>query len=183
MNFADPFGLCERPGGLKKGQIGICIEAFISGHALGAGDRRGTQSDGGSYRVSARFVVDLASGQAGPCECKLGKSFGVFSGDGGVAVGGPAADGNGWTFSVIGAARTRANPLPGNIDYTIDIHVSPDGAVVPAGGEIDGYPSWEVWAYPAGGAPYLVWEYRDQGQQRRLYGSGDVKVPDARKEP
>ena len=182
VNFADPMGLCERPKGLKKGQVGICVEAFISGHAYGAGDRRSARSDWGSYRVSARFAVDPASGRAGPCECKLGKTGGLIPGDGAIFVGGPAANGGGSNFGVSGSARTLVNPFLFNIDYSFFVHVSQDGNVVPAGGEIDGYPSWEIWAYPTDGKPaYLVWDYQDRGQSRRLYGSGDVKVPDARK--
>lgn len=61
VNYSDPFGLCRKPRGLKKGEIGICIETFIAGPSAGVprstADNRGFSATGGSYRTSDRFIV------------------------------------------------------------------------------------------------------------------------------
>ncbi len=37
LRFVDPTGLCSAPSALKKGQVGICFEAFIAAKRVGVG--------------------------------------------------------------------------------------------------------------------------------------------------
>ncbi|MGB7069748.1 MAG: RHS repeat-associated core domain-containing protein [Pyrinomonadaceae bacterium] len=60
IKFVDPNGLCSVPSGLKKGQVGICVEAFIATKSvglggLGRGDNRGF--NGNNRILSARVMV------------------------------------------------------------------------------------------------------------------------------
>ncbi len=60
LRFVDPTGLCSAPTGLKKGQVGICFEAFIAAPKLGTGgighgDGRG--HNGNNEQLTARVTV------------------------------------------------------------------------------------------------------------------------------
>ena len=70
-NRSDPNGRCSPPPGLKPGQIGICIEAFISSvkaekHGMtGYGDGRGFSGDDASLTAKVRTHI-IANRREGP---------------------------------------------------------------------------------------------------------------------
>ena len=64
LMFVDPEGLCSIPSGLKAGQVGICIEAFIAARRIdtfGHGDARKHESNDPSATARMRFsaIVSL----------------------------------------------------------------------------------------------------------------------------
>ncbi len=64
LTYVDSTGLCSVPSGLKKGQVGICIEAFIAAPrvgpgGIGYGDGRSTQGDGRNADLTNRLQVQL----------------------------------------------------------------------------------------------------------------------------
>jgi len=100
LKYVDPNGECAVPGGLKGGQVGICIESFIAAPrigGLGFGDNRGFESNDpdATFRTSVRMIIDPESGQvlhsrerAGVSEAGLFKPMiglkGVMSVHGGI---------------------------------------------------------------------------------------------------
>jgi RHS repeat-associated protein len=152
VNAADPSGLCTKPLGLKPGQIGICVESFISKSGFGvpafASNNRGPSSDGGDYKTSHQFIVDLTTGTIVALPPKMGKTSLFGSGMSAYGTGIVASytkDGDG--FSIVyakGSGKTLF--LPAAIDYFFEIAVSDKGCISVAGG-YDGYPSWEMWMY------------------------------------
>ena len=59
-NNVDVKGRCSAPAGLKPGQVGICIEAFIATKRfkiIGLGDGRGFSGD--NEKLTARFRTDI----------------------------------------------------------------------------------------------------------------------------
>ena len=59
-NRTDPNGRCSPPPGLKPGQVGICIEAFIAGKTFktfGAGNDR--TFSGNDEKLTSKFRVDI----------------------------------------------------------------------------------------------------------------------------
>jgi len=177
VSYFDPFGLCDKPKAQRGNDVGVCIEAYISARLLGAGNARGPQSDGGGYKTSIRFTINPGTGElTSRPEFSLGMTAGVIPGTGALAVGVPQSNGmGGWNVSVMGSARQSELPLLGNINFNLDIHVS-RGGHVGVSGKHDGYPSYEVWSYPArGGTPKLVYHH-DETNLLALYGRGDVQV-------
>ena len=65
---------------------------------------------------------------------------------------------------------------PWAITYDIGLNVSASGVVTPAGGNHDGYPSYEVWAYRVGAQPERVYGH-SQGKIWELRPPAEVKVP------
>ncbi len=58
LRYVDPNGLCTAPTGLKAGQVGICLEAFIATPrvgGIGKGDGRTFSGDDGS--LTSRMTV------------------------------------------------------------------------------------------------------------------------------
>ena len=181
VSYSDPYGLCKKPKAQKDGEIGICIESFIAAKLAGAGNGRGPNGNGGGFKTSIRFTMNPRTGRlTSRPEYGIGKTMGLIPGTGALGIGVPQSDGNGgWTVAVGGSARQVEILILGNINFNINLHVSANGRVTTAGGTHDGYPSYEVWAYPAGGGANLVYYYRE-GQIGQLYGRGDVTVPDRR---
>jgi hypothetical protein len=173
-SYSDPFGLCKRPQG--KG-IGVCIEAYIRAHLMGAGDNRGPQGDGGTSKLSISFTIDPKTGELTGARSAIGKTFGLVRGTGFGIVGTPQSDGHGgWNVTAFGDARNRVNPILGDIDAAFVINVTKDGGVSVVEATHDGYPSYEVWAYSDDGAKQ-IYDHKE-GKQRELYGCCDVNYKD-----
>jgi RHS repeat-associated protein len=175
VGFSDPYGLCERP--LGKG-VGICVQSFIGAKTVGGlpvGDNRGPRGDGGSYKTSQRFSVDPASGAQSGYQENVGATMGTV-GIGGFSIS-PSrpTEGGGFTVSVSGNAMSVDMPPGADITYSFDIHVSADGKVSVTGGEFDGYPSFEIYAYgPDGNARRIA--YYPEGNITALGGDTERKV-------
>lgn len=179
VTFSDPFGLCERPKGLKEGQVGICIETFIAGPSRGvpkwAADNRTFSASGGSYKTSDRFIVEPASGAVLDDATHIGKT-GPFHGIGtiGHSQGEQFTPGV-TTVGAIANARTLSPWPPFNINYSLALDVTQDGAVSVSGSH-DGFPSLAIWVYRQGRAPELIYQHRETNVLD-LRGCCDVKIP------
>lgn len=177
--YTDPFGLCERPKSVKEGQVGICIETFIAGPSRGvpkwSADNRGFSANGGSYKTTDRFTVDLAGGKVTDGLTAIGQT-GPFKGIGTLG----HSDGEQFspgvtTIGAIANARTVSPWPPFNINYSLTVDVSRTGSVR-VGGTHDGFPSIELWAYRLGQAPERVYGH-EEGSVLKLGGCCDKKVP------
>jgi RHS repeat-associated protein len=59
-NRTDPNGKCSPPAGLKPGQVGICIEAFIATKTFrGVGAGNGRTFNGNDETLTSKFRVDI----------------------------------------------------------------------------------------------------------------------------
>ena len=178
--FTDPFGLCEKPAGVKKGTIGICIETFIGGKlvsAIGGGDNRSFASNGGTYRTSDRFTVKTSTGAVSGNYSGngIGKTFGRFQGTGHVGHTSTSTD-NGTTVNASAHALNGLHAPPLGIDYHLQIDVSKDGKVRVSGTH-DGYPSYEGWVYEEGKDPRLVHKHESSGNMGDLAPPEEITVP------
>ena len=134
VNFGDPFGLCKKPKGLKKGEIGVCVESFIAKPGPNvpsfAADHRSFSSTGGTYKTSDRFRVNVQSGQVSDDEMSLGSTlnvpgFGIVEHDiTRYAGGGLGVTANAW-------AHTTLQPFLGAIHYSLQINFERDGTISP----------------------------------------------------
>jgi hypothetical protein len=86
----------------------------------------------------------------------------------------PTKDG-GHSVSVTGNAMSVDMPPGMDITYSFDISISKDGTVSVTGGEFDGFPSFEIWAYPENGKPQLV-KFYGESNITALGGEPDRKV-------
>jgi RHS repeat-associated protein len=175
VSYSDPYGLCKKPTGLKKGEVGICIETFIAGPSAGVpratADNRTFSSTGGTYRTSDRFIVQ-ADGNVRNASSGKGKTFGILPGVGDISHSSVAAGGT----TVISASmdvRTLSPWPPFNINYDFNITVA--GGDVRVSGTHDGFPSYEIWAYQEGKNARLVYGHRETNVLD-LRGCCDQKV-------
>lgn len=184
VNNSDPFGLCKDPASRQKGMVGICIETFIAGASAGVpgavADNRGPSSSGGSFKTSDRFAVNPRTGavldEAQP-NGGVGSTAGV-PGAGFVGHSKVSSSAEGTTIAAGADARTMSPYPPGNIDYNVNLQVSPTGDVkLLPGGSSDGFPSMEIWVYRDGQAPQLLYS-KKEGNVMQLMGCCDTKVPD-----
>ncbi|MDZ4862278.1 MAG: RHS repeat-associated core domain-containing protein [Gemmatimonadota bacterium] len=175
ISFRDPYGLCEKPIG--KG-VGICIQAFISAPTVmgqAVGDGRGPRSDGGTYKTSHRFSVDPSSGKMTGLQQGVGATKGQAGiGELMVSPVRQTKDG-GHSVSVTGNAMSVDMPPGMDITYSFDVNISKDGKVSVTGGEFDGFPSFEIWAYPEKGKPQLV-KFYGESNITALGGEPERKV-------
>ena len=177
VNYSDPFGLCDEPPGLKEGEIGICIEAFIAGPSAGvpawAADNRTFSPDGGTYKTSQRLIINLGARTVRNAGSGIGSTHGIRGLGWVSAVTIPQS--GGVLIAVRSEARTKS-PWPlGNIDYIFNIRVGNDGAVSLAYGSHDGFPSYEIWVYRKGKDPQLLYHH-NEGNVFQLTDPLDVGV-------
>jgi RHS repeat-associated protein len=162
LKYVDPNGKCAVPAGLKEGQVGICIEAFIAAGriaGIGFGDNRDFQENdpNGTARISYKSIIDPQSGaivkettQAGVT--KAGLTEGLSVGKQGTvdAVGGSATTPEGTRFSIYLSGKNgfaAINRL-GSIGVLADFTVDRSGGVgVNSNSRTKGYPSIEGYAY------------------------------------
>jgi RHS repeat-associated protein len=186
----DVGGHCSAPAGLKGGQTGVCIEAFISAKRFGPldvalGDGRKVDPNGGTYRVRGDVRIDPGSNGQISTNSDVAKSSVIVEGlglrgTGGVAlVGAPTtyADGN-RHFTIVGQGTNGFEGAPlapkGDISFKIDFTVDPSGNV-----SIDSvtgrtFPSLEVFSYQPDQTPQLLFTFSEnkiedlQKPQKRL---------------
>jgi RHS repeat-associated protein len=164
LKYVDPDSKCAVPAGLKEGQVGICIEAFIAAKRIamvGLGDNRNFQANDptGTARLSYKSVIDPASGkilseseQPGISRIGLTKklSFGL---QGTMDVSGTSAQSSGGTrFSIYLSGKNGFSFLNskflGPIGALADFTVDHSGGVTPSDASVSkGYPSVEGYAY------------------------------------
>jgi len=161
VSYADPYGLCKRPQGLRKGEIGICIETFIAGPSAGVpsatADNRGFSATGGTYRTSDRFIVQ-SDGRVRDVSANVGKTFGFLPGIG-IPTHVSATDGTQTAIFASVDSGTLSPWPPFNINYQFEITV--EAGNVSIAGSHDGFPSYEVWVYEDGKAPRLIYGHRE----------------------
>jgi RHS repeat-associated protein len=176
-SYSDPFGLCKRPKG--KG-IGICVEGYIKTKFFGLGDNRGAQSNGGTYKTSMRFSIDPKTGIIRGIEHDIGSTHG-HKGFGGTDVSPAKSDGHGGWNVTTSASAVNGTGYGPMIDYSVTLNVSKDGKVTVAGGNLDGFPSVEVWSYDKAGKATNVMDYDGgnpmPGALKLFDGYGDVPLP------
>jgi RHS repeat-associated protein len=162
LKYVDPNGKCAVPAGLKEGQVGICIEAFIAAGriaGIGFGDNRTFEPNdpNATARISYKSIIDPQSGeivkettQAGVT--KAGLTEGLSVGKQGTvdAVGGSATTPEGTRFSIYLSGKNgfaAINRL-GAIGVLADFTVDRGGGVTPNDNSATkGYPSVEGYAY------------------------------------
>jgi hypothetical protein len=111
----------------------------------------------------------------------IGSTFGL-PGYGDVRLQVTGSAGAGWDITAtaqgVGTAFNRVGLGPGReIDFTVRVHVAPDGNVsLSPGGSWDGFPSLEGWVYPENGAPYLLLE-TGETNLKDLDGPADKRLP------
>jgi RHS repeat-associated protein len=161
VSYSDPYGLCKRHAGLRRGEIGICIETFIAGPSAGVprstADNRSFSGTGGSYRTSDRFIVQ-SDGRVRNTSQGVGSTFGFIPG-----IGIPnhtyAMEGTKTTIFASVDSGTLSPWPPFNINYQFEISV--DGGNVSVEGSHDGFPSYEIWVYEEGKDPRMVYGHRE----------------------
>jgi hypothetical protein len=153
------------------------LETYIRGTFFGLGDKRGTSSDGGSYKTSIRFSIDTKDGRVSGLETDIGSTSGK-KGIGGVDVTRKSDGNGGWNLTLTGSALNGSGK-GAMIDYNISLNISSEGTVTVTGGAHDGFPSIEGWSYNEGSEPKQFYDHA-QGMFIRflkLFGDSDTKVP------
>jgi RHS repeat-associated protein len=168
----DVGGHCSAPAGLRGGQTGICIEAFIAAKTIGGigrGDGRDFSATGGTYRfrvdvrvdpgLSGNISINTDAGRSGVILPGLG-----FRGDGTAGLSGITTDDAGnRTFTVSGSAVNGEqfinkyvpffDPAPkGDISFDLTFTVTPKGQVTLDKAESRTFPSLEIYNYNSSGA-------------------------------
>jgi RHS repeat-associated protein len=180
VNDVDPSGLATDPApGTDK--IRIVFNAFIPTpyaralpgdqgyvHQNGLkGDNRGYSPNGGTYRVMHTIVINPKTGKATAWDAPgvshmvlLGQTLPPSTGTGSLCtqVNSDKKRG-GWNIHIQGSALVGyiIGKVSPSINYSMQLHVSPKGAVSFYPGHIDGYPAYELWAYNGKKMPLLVY--------------------------
>jgi RHS repeat-associated protein len=170
LRYVDPNGLCSIPAGIREGQIGICISAFIAAKRLGFwhlsfGDDRGPMAYDRArrYRWKEQIIVDPSTGQIS-AQAYAGLSCAVFEpfclpGSESTQIS-QERDANGNTLlriqasAVNGFERATHGFLgpSGVIQADLLLIVSPNGSVsLGAGSQATSYPSFEIYTYNSTG--------------------------------
>jgi RHS repeat-associated protein len=168
----DVGGHCSAPAGLKGGQTGICVEAFIAAktiNGIGRGDGRTFSPTDGTYRFRVDVRVDPGANGNISINTDTGRSGVIvkglgFKGEGTATVSGSATDDSGnRTFTVSGTAVNGEqfinqyvpffNPAPqGDISFDLKFTVTPGGEVTLDKAESRTFPSLEIYNYDSSGA-------------------------------
>jgi RHS repeat-associated protein len=158
--LTDPSGLCDRPSGLKPGQVGICVASFIEKSffwLVGRGDRRGPEAQAGTSRIETRLIVDPNKHSVTKTNETINRS-GILIKDvgprgvGGSSVSQPTTDKQGNTqFQVSQDAHSSyalGGLIFGSIDNHLNLKVTPNGEVgIDPGSSARDFPSLEVFRY------------------------------------
>jgi RHS repeat-associated protein len=162
LNYIDPDGRCAVPSGLQQGQVGICIESFISSPRIGGvgfGDNRSfTPNDSSAtFRTSLRMIIDPKTGnilrqskEAGTSEVGITKPLVGLKGTT-TLTGGSSTDNDGvhhYSFFITGLNGFSALNSFGVINILVNMSVDQAGKVsVNSGSSAKGFPSIEGFAY------------------------------------
>jgi len=177
-------GNCSAPAGLRGGQTGVCVEAFIAAARIGGvglGDNRSFNPNGGTYRFRVDVRVDPGTDggvsvnkDAGYSKVGFeGLNFGA-RGTGDVTLGPVTTDADGNRhFEVTGSADNgfeAVNHL-GTISFDLKFTAAPDGTVTLDKAMGTRFPSIESYTYNSYG--HLTGTLL-QAPERQ---SGDLKKP------
>jgi len=175
LKNVDIGGKCSAPAGLKGGQTGICIEAFISMSRFGplnvaVGDGRKFDPNGGTYRIRGDVRIDQGTNGAISTNKDIARSSVIFEGlglrgTGDVALAGqPTTDADGNRhFTVVGEGKNGFSGAPGapqgDISFRINFTVDPAGnaSVDSVAGRT--FPSLEIFSYQPGQSPQLLFGF------------------------
>lgn len=173
LAYTDPNGRCSAPAGLSKGNVGICIEAFIasptigSGALHGIGDNRGFAANDPSktFRIELIGTVTPGQGSSGwtyDLTGQPGVSKAVILGfekslpgtiNWAVKTTSIDKDGNAHltiTMTGINGFSGMPGAPAGEITLNVNLVVTPDGKVGIEGGARTAYPSVGIYAYTMG---------------------------------
>lgn len=184
LRYFDPNGLCSTPSGIGAGDIGICIDAFISAPRVGRfgwgfGDDRGPRKNDTEhrYRYQAQIVVDPTTGRISsesgintscairPTWCFMGTKSDKIT---------PGKDANGNTLIAIQATlangwRDWGGPW-GTIRIQLWLVVSPNrNLAIESKSRSTPFPSLEVFTYDSNGQATQGWLAKE-GNESGLNG-------------
>jgi RHS repeat-associated protein len=188
LAYTDPNGRCSAPAGLSKGNVGICIEAFIASatiNGVGRGDNRDFAPNDPSKtnRIQVQGLISRSTfawdtslkGRAGDSHLLIGPGFqGKITVDPNQKV---DKEGNLHLQLKItgenGLAEVPGAP-GGKIQININLIVTPDGRVGIEGGDRTAYPSIGIYVYTTGadGKPAVA-----------TLGEGRETTPEALNQP
>jgi len=167
LHLVDTGGNCSAPAGLKPGQTGVCIEAFIAAPwigGIGLGDNRSFSASGGTYRFRVDVRVDpgasgnisinkdAAMSQVGTSSLNIG-----LRGTGDAHIGAVIPDEQGnRQFDVTGEAingfqRFTGLGPQGPIQFGLSFTATPSGSVSLDMAQGTTYPSLEIYTYDSNG--------------------------------
>ncbi len=180
------------PGGIGKGQVGICIGVYIAAKTIrgvGLGDNRGPVGNdpNATFRVQVQIVVTPKTGSVSSSTTP-GFSSTAFLGAGELGTAStkpikPTTDQQGTVhFKVSTTATNGLSGLPfapkESIDMQVPIAVTQDGRVgIDPGGVRDGYPSIEVYSYSPDGTVTPVLQINETGNDQDLAPPMEQKIP------
>jgi RHS repeat-associated protein len=174
LAYTDPNGRCSAPSGLSKGNVGICIEAFIatarigSGAIQGLGDNRtfAANDPTKTNRIELRGTITPgrdASGWSYDLQGKANVSKAIAGGVVELSREGTLnleikttsidKDGNAHlaiTMTGVNGFSGFPGAPAGAITLNVNLVVTPDGKVGVEGGERTAYPSVGIYAYTVG---------------------------------
>lgn len=201
LSMVDPNGECSQPSGLQPGQIGVCIDLYISGPTVGVsmcpifcglGDNRGPSADGGSYRVQYQIVYDpdnsliqrsvtTAPSHVDFLGLDLSSTGDTAVNDYSVA---PNSDGS-ITVSINTSSVNGFVDLPfaphDAILLDTSLTISADGTVSVDGGERSGFPSIEIVTYQIGQDPFFLLAMQETKESD--LGSFNQEIPVVSNDP
>lgn len=165
LAYTDPNGRCSAPAGLSKGNVGVCIEAFIASphiKGIGRGDNRDFAPNDPS-KTSKVQVQGLITFTGSEWNSKLhatpGRSDILIEGlglkGGATLTGSQSVDKEGNLHLKLQITGTNAfSGLPGapegHIQINVNLIVTPDGRVGIEGGDRTAYPSTGIYVYTMG---------------------------------
>jgi RHS repeat-associated protein len=176
LAYTDPNGRCSAPAGLSKGNVGICIEAFIAAPTVGGANlhARGDNRDFAANDPSKTFRIEVSGtistsgfatdlkGFAGKTRVEVGGMLEVNR-NGSIQwdakVTSVDKDGNAHlSVTMTGMNGFSALGPPGAIQINVNLVVTPDGKVGIESGGRTAYPSTGIYAYTMGsdGKPAAV---------------------------
>jgi RHS repeat-associated protein len=165
LAYTDPNGRCSAPSGLSKGNVGICIEAFIASpriNTIGRGDNRDFAANDPSKTSRLEVSGTISRSASGDWNTHLTATAGTSH-----LLVGPGLAGTA-TLSVTQNVDKEGNlhvqvkttgdngfsGLPGapagQIQINVNLIVTPDGKVGIESGERTAYPSTGLYVYTMG---------------------------------
>ncbi len=194
LSRIDPRGLCSQPAGLQEGQIGLCIDAYISAATLsgppfvtGFGDNRGPSGSGGTYRAEFQFIYDVQSNtmfeRAAPGTSKVLIDLPEIpdfyvSAEGTInqywSSSSTADSTTGFLYASACNGFCGLPGSPGAILLSTSVTCSATGCSID-GGSSSAYPSWEAWGYQVGKKPQNIFNV-PEGSINQL-GKWGAKFP------
>jgi RHS repeat-associated protein len=180
LAYRDPDGKCSAPAGLSKGNVGICVEAFIAAptfRGVGRGDNRDFAANDPSktYRVQVQGVFTRGhfgweatlNSDAGRSEIRTG--IVGFEGKVTTDIISKSVDKEGnfhVSLQITGKSGVSSVVDLGTIQINLNLIVTPDGKVgVEQGSASTNYPSIALYSYNVGrdGKPMsnVIFEYRE----------------------